>query len=158
MEELVPEAEEGGKKVGLLKQDLHSCREEMLALRQEKEDMEQSVSSLWPHPLIHYRSIYITSLLLFLVSVCVCVRVRVCACVCVRVCVCACVCVQLEDRISELQAGIAAATQGQRAAEQQSSDYRLQLDTLRDTQTSLQVCVCGCGEGVCVGVGRVCVV
>ena len=50
-------------------------------------------------------------------------------------------CVQLEDRIAELQAGIAAALQGQREAQQRTSDHKLQLDSLRDSQTSLQVSV-----------------
>ena len=47
----------------------------------------------------------------------------------------------MEDRIAELQAGIAAALQGQREAQQRTSDHKLQLDSLRDSQTSLQVSV-----------------
>ena len=53
---------------------------------------------------------------------------------------------QLEGRIAELQAGIAAALQGQKEAQQQTTDHRVQLDALRDTQASLQVS--GGGERV----------
>ena len=122
MEELVPEAEGGRESVRaaseraqLLERDLHSSQQEMHALREEKEDMERTVGTFTllevKHPVYTSPSLSLSPSLPL----------------------------QLEDRIAELQAGIAAAIQAQTEAQQQTSDHRLQLEALRDTQGSLQV-------------------
>ena len=61
VEELVPGAEEGGRKVGQLERDLQTSREKMETLRQEKEDGEQNVSlflSLCLHTHTHYMYVH----------------------------------------------------------------------------------------------------
>ena len=66
-------------------------------------------------------------------------------------------CVKLEDRIAELQAGIAAALQGQREARQQTDDHKLQLDSLRESQTHIQVSVCvRCALSAIGSIGSIC--
>ena len=113
----MPEVEGEEKRAGQLERELESSREETESLRREKENMEQNVST-------HRGN-----------------RGDGAEVVCCKLNMSCVWCVQLEDRIAELQAGIAAALQGQREAQQRTSDHKLQLDSLRDSQTSLQVSV-----------------
>ena len=163
VEELVPEAEEEGKRVGLLEQDLQGCREEILTLRQEKEDMERNVSEFfvgchthWPRPPVYIghtfqytdHTLPVCRDIVALPHSDFCSSCfTVCVCVCVCMCVCVCVCVLCSVGGPDLRAtgrhcSCCAGTERGRAAE-----LRLQT-TARHPQRHPDL-----HAGVCGGVG-----